>query len=127
MDVRQRAEEMVDGAPPAAMLGELGRLGRGVLLGILVPWVVLSSGKSVIDHVSAIADPDVRDQYRGEWLRRFDDLYRARRQEWRGRPPAGRFAPHRPTSPETKAVGRTGLAEAPTRATLRTSCRMPRI
>jgi hypothetical protein len=35
------------------MLGELGRLGRGVLLGIVVPWVVLSSGKSVIDHVSA--------------------------------------------------------------------------
>jgi hypothetical protein len=36
------------------MLGELGgRLGHGVLLGIVLPWVLLSSGKSVIDHVSA--------------------------------------------------------------------------
>ena len=81
--------------------------------------------RRLLDHVSAIADPDVRDQYRGEWLRRFDDLYRAQRREWRGRPPAGRFAPHRPTSPETKAVGRTGLAEQLGRAVLLGLVRRP--
>ena len=66
--------------------------------------------RRLVDHSAAIADPDVRDQYRGEWLRRFDELYRPQRQ-WTPRPPGrpGFMAPSRPASPEAKAVGRSGL------------------
>src|SRR5690606_7217821 len=65
--------------------------------------------RRLLDHVSAIGDPDVRDQYRAEWLARFDALS-PRRPERRFVPGArGPFAPPRPTSDAAKAVGRTGL------------------
>ena len=64
--------------------------------------------RRLMDHVSVIADPDVRDQYRGEWLRRFGELNPPARRPWSR--PDGRFAaPPRPTSAEAKAVGRSGL------------------
>jgi DNA primase len=73
--------------------------------------------RRLVDHVSAIADPDVREQYRFELMRRFNDLTLPQRQ-WTARPPgtgpgpgrSGRFAPPpRPTSPEAKSVRQAGL------------------
>src|SRR3954471_24918300 len=44
--------------------------------------------RRLLDHVSAIADPDVREQYRSDLLARFDALVRPPRREWtpRGAP-----------------------------------------
>ncbi|MDP8993566.1 MAG: DNA primase, partial [Pseudomonadota bacterium] len=64
--------------------------------------------RRLLDHAAAIADPDVRDQYRGELLRRFAELTRAPERPWRpGRP--GRFVPQRPVSAGAKAVASAGL------------------
>ena len=68
--------------------------------------------RRLMDHVSVIGDPDVRDQYRSELLKRFGDLYERQRQ-WTPQPGrrrgVGFSAPPRPTSPEARAVGRGGL------------------
>ena len=81
--------------------------------------------RRLTDHAAAISDPDVRDQYRGEWLRRFDALYKARRQ-WTARAPGRGFAPPpRPTSAEAKAVGRTGLSPQLGLAVLQGLARFP--
>jgi DNA primase len=73
------------------------------------------------DHASAIQDGDVREQYRFELLKRFNDLTLPQRQ-WTPRPPfkpGARFvSPPRPTSAEARSVGRTGLSPQLGRAVL---------
>jgi len=80
--------------------------------------------RRLMDHVGAIADGHVRDQYRAEFLRRYDALTPAR-PPWR--PGAGgRFVPPpRPASAEAKAVGRTGLSLDLARAVLQGLVRFP--
>lgn len=81
--------------------------------------------RRLADHASAISDPDVRDQYRAEWLRRFDDLYKPQR-KWTPRAPGRGFAPPpRPASAEAKAVGRTGLSPQLGLAVLQGLARFP--
>jgi DNA primase len=77
--------------------------------------------RRLLDHVATIADPDVRDQYRSELLRRFDALTRPPRPAWtpRAGQPRGRFAPPpRPTSDAARALGAAGLAVPLARAVL---------
>jgi DNA primase len=78
--------------------------------------------RRLLDHVSAIQDPDVRDQYRAELLDRFNTLTRreaAPRQPWRkGNFKGGRFEPARPVSAAAKAIGLGGLAAHTARAVL---------
>lgn len=79
------------------------------------------------DHASAIQDPDVREQYRFELLKRFNALTlpQQERRPWvqqRG----GRFTPPpRPTSAEARAVGRVGLSPQLGRAVLAGLVRFP--
>jgi DNA primase len=79
------------------------------------------------DHASAIQDPDVREQYRFELLKRFNALTlpQQERRLWvqqRG----GRFTPPpRPASAEAKALGRTGLSPQLGRAVLAGLVRFP--
>ncbi|WP_114951297.1 DNA primase [Sphingosinicella terrae] len=86
--------------------------------------------RRLLDHVSAIGDPDVRDQYRHELLQRFAVLTRPAQRPWsgpRGRPgPGGRFfQPPRPASAEAKAVGNDGLDPQLARAVLVGMARYP--
>jgi DNA primase len=74
----------------------------------------------LLDHVAAIGDPAVRDQYKSEWLNRFFEQTRPPRREWQ-RPQArgGRFVPPpRPASPQARAVGSAGLGGHTARAVL---------
>jgi len=81
--------------------------------------------RRLMDHVATIADTDVRDQYRGDLLRRYDAQTLPPRQERRWAP-GGRFMPPtRPTSPEAKALGRTGLSGDLGRAVLLGLVRFP--
>jgi DNA primase len=84
--------------------------------------------RRLLDHVTTISDQDVRDQYRSELLKRFSELYERPRQwtprpgQWQNR----RFTPPpRPTSPEARAVGRTGLDPELGRAVLHGLMRFP--
>lgn len=62
--------------------------------------------RRLLDHAGTIQDPDVRDQYRAEFLARCDTLTPARA-PWR---PGGRFVPPpRPASAAAKALGKAGL------------------
>jgi DNA primase len=85
--------------------------------------------RRLLDHVSTISDPDVRDQYRGELMRRFGELFEKPRQwvpagQYRG----GRFTPPpRPASAEAKAVGRAGLDPQLARAVLLGLIRHPEL
>ena len=83
--------------------------------------------RRLLDHVSAIADGDVRDQYRADLLARFDALTRPKRTPWvKGAPPrGGNFAPQRPTSPGAKALGTGGLDPHTSRAVLHGLLRFP--
>jgi len=76
--------------------------------------------RRLLDHVSAIGDPDVRDQYRADLLARFADLTRppapAQRTPWRG--PPGRFQPRQPVSAAARSVGSGGLGKDWARAVL---------
>jgi DNA primase len=87
--------------------------------------------RRLIDHVSAIGDPDVRDQYRHELLERFNTLTRPRREPWTPKPPwtpgaqrkpgqkGGRWTPPpQPTSERAREVGLTGLGAQTARAAL---------
>lgn len=71
--------------------------------------------RRLLDHAATINDPDVRDQYKSEFLRRFDALTRPQRPPYQGRaaPPrrfgAARFVEPRSASPEAKTVSTTGL------------------
>jgi DNA primase len=97
--------------------------------------------RRLLDHVSAIGDADVRDQYRHELLDRFGTLTRPRQQTWspgggggakgvwkKGPGPrGGRFVPHQPLSAEAKAVGVIGLASHTARAVLDGLLRYPEV
>ncbi|HYG31032.1 MAG TPA: DNA primase [Allosphingosinicella sp.] len=65
--------------------------------------------RRLLDHASAIADPDVRDQYRAELLRRFSDLTRPQRPWTPGSPKRGSFVPPRPLSAEARGVASAGI------------------
>jgi DNA primase len=82
--------------------------------------------RRLMDHVSTIADPDVRDQYRAELLRRFAELTPTFQRSWQG--PRGRFTPStRPTSAEAKAVGQAGLDPQLAQAVLQGLARFPHL
>jgi len=94
--------------------------------------------RRLMDHVDAIQDADVREQYRFELLNRFKALTlpQQERRPWvRGRPGGfggarggGRFPPPpRPTTEEAKALGRTGLSPELTRAVLVGLARFPNL
>ena len=88
----------------------------------------------LMDHVAAIGDPDVRDQYRAELLGRFNALTRPPPGPWKkgawgkegwskdGRNAqgqrTGRYAPPTRASERTKAVGTSGLSALTARAVL---------
>ena len=90
--------------------------------------------RRLLDHVSAIADGDVRDQYRMELLARFDALIRPPERRPKSGPRPGRGAPGprdrfmpppRPASAEAKMVGRGGLDPQLGRAVLLGLARFP--
>jgi DNA primase len=87
--------------------------------------------RRLLDHVSAIADPDVREQYRHDLLARFSELTRPPQREWkprewkRGGPPGSRFAQPRPTSEQARAVGSMGLSGHTALAVLQGLLRFP--
>lgn len=83
--------------------------------------------RRLLDHVSAIGDPDVRDQYRHALLDRFNALTRPRREPWSPRQQwkGGKFVPQRPTSPQARAVGAGGLGAQTGRAVLHGLLRFP--
>jgi DNA primase len=80
--------------------------------------------RRLLDLSSSIGDPDVRDQYRVELLRRFDTVSRPQRPPFQPNRPfvAGRFnrfqPPPRPTSDEARALGQGGLDPALARSVL---------
>ena len=84
--------------------------------------------RRLADHASSIQDADVREQYRFELLKRFNALTLPQR-PWTARAPfkpGQRFvAPARPTSPEARSVGRTGLSPQLGRAVLQGLVRFP--
>jgi DNA primase len=80
--------------------------------------------RRLMDHVSVIADHDVRDQYRVEWLNRYSALNPPAQRPWAG--PRGRFVPPtRPASAAAKAVGKAGLDPQLARAVLQGLARFP--
>ncbi|MBX3561871.1 MAG: DNA primase [Sphingomonas sp.] len=76
--------------------------------------------RRLMDHVSAIGDPDVRDQYRAEFLSRFDMLTPRRAERGAGQrfDRRGPFVPIRPVSAGAKQVSRTGVDPKLVRAVL---------
>jgi DNA primase len=79
-----------------------------------------------MDHVSAIGDPNVRQLYRDEWLRKFDALVRPQpqlqgrslypRREWK-KGKDGRFAPPpAPASAAARAISSAGIDKTTARA-----------
>jgi DNA primase len=89
--------------------------------------------RRLLDHAASIGDADVRDQYRGELLDRFNELTRPRQQprqqQWtKGAPGRGRpFVPQRPTSAQAKEVGTSGLGSQWNRAILQGLLRFPAV
>jgi DNA primase len=93
--------------------------------------------RRLLDRADSIRDPDVRDQYRGELLRRFDEVARPPRREFTpaagggARQPwqRGRFGapPPRPTTDAARALGSTGLSPAIARAVLDGLMRHPQL
>ena len=96
--------------------------------------------RRLLDHVGAISDQDVREQYRYEMLERFNALTLPQRQQrqWTERPPqrsGGRFTPGRgggrftpppqPTSADARSVGASGLSPQLARAVLLGLIRFP--
>jgi DNA primase len=81
--------------------------------------------RRLMDHVQAIGDGDVRDQYRADFLKRFNALTlpEQARRPW---VPGGRYAPPpRPASQEARAVGLAGLNPQLGRAVLQGLVRFP--
>ena len=66
--------------------------------------------RRLLDHVGAIADPDVREQYRYELLERFNALTLPQRQQrpWTERPPAARRRPFHAAAPPDLGRGALG-------------------
>jgi DNA primase len=95
--------------------------------------------RRLTDHASAIADPDVRDQYRMELLRRFGELTRPPprapfqpNRQWQpgrggGFKGKGRFEPYRPVSEQAKALATAGLDPRWLRAVLAGLLRHPQV
>ena len=87
--------------------------------------------RRLLDHVAAIQDPDVRDQYRAELMDRFYGLTRPKReQRTQGRWTRGGRSPfplERPVSVEAKAVGAEGLSADLARAVVRGLLRYPEV
>ncbi|HEY0113727.1 MAG TPA: DNA primase [Allosphingosinicella sp.] len=84
--------------------------------------------RRLLDHVSAIQDPDVRDQYRTELIARFNALTAPPPRVWKpGAPFKGRSPPPRPVSERAKAVATGGMAGRALRAVLQGLLRYPDI
>jgi DNA primase len=92
--------------------------------------------RRLLDHVSVIADPDVRDQYRADLLGRFNALTRPPQRQWTPAPPGkwtpaapgkGRWQPPHQASDGAKAVGRGGLSKQTARAALAGLLRFPEL
>ncbi len=83
--------------------------------------------RRLMDHVSAIGDPDVREQYRAEFLSRFDAIMPKRAERAPGQRLDRRtaFAPLRPVSASAKQVSRAGVDPKLVRAVLRGLVRYP--
>jgi len=86
--------------------------------------------RRLLDHVGAISDQDVREQYRHELLERFNALTLPQRQQrqWTERAPrrGGPFPPPpQPTSADARSVGRSGLSPQLARAVLLGLIRFP--
>lgn len=83
--------------------------------------------RRLMDHVSAIGDPDVREQYRAEFLSRFDTLTPRRAERNAGQRFDRRlpFMPIRPVSESAKQVSRSGVDPKLVRAVLRGLVRYP--
>jgi DNA primase len=89
--------------------------------------------RRLTDHAATIADPDVRDQYRSEWIGRYNELTRPKRPEWKpkgawqggGKWPRGKFVPQRPMSANARAVGSGGLGPHTARSVLSGLIRYP--
>lgn len=81
------------------------------------------------DHVAAIRDSDVRDQYRSELLGRFNALTAPPpRRPWTpGAPAGGRFAPRRPVSDQAKALASGGISPKTARSVLHGLLRYPEL
>jgi DNA primase len=82
------------------------------------------------DHVSAIRDADVREQYRAELLGRFNALAAPpQRRSWTpGGPAKGRFAPPpRPVSDQAKALASAGMSPKTARSVLDGLLRYPEL
>ncbi len=76
--------------------------------------------RRLVGHISAIGDPDVRDQYRAELLGRFNAFTRLRPPPRikSGSPRGDRFFPPGRASDRVKAVGSAGLSAHTARAVL---------
>jgi DNA primase len=82
--------------------------------------------RRLMDHASAISDPDVRDQYRHELTRRFSELTRPPQRAWVPQQQGGGwkggarrpFAPLRPVSDQAKALAGSGIDPRTIRAVL---------
>jgi DNA primase len=84
--------------------------------------------RRLLDHASAIADPDVREQYRADFLARFNALTRPPQRVWTPAPPGkGRWQPPSHASDKAKAVGRGGLSSQTARAALAGLLRFPEL
>ena len=82
--------------------------------------------RRLLDHVATIADIDVRDQYRAEWLNRFAALNPApQRRPWVQRPGGRYVPPSRPASAQARAVGQSGLDPELGHAVLQGLARFP--
>ena len=87
--------------------------------------------RRLMDHASAVSDPDVRDQYRSEFLKRFNALTQPPQQQrqWTPRFQPGRGgrypAPPRPASAAARSVGRSGLDPELARSVLQGLLRFP--
>jgi DNA primase len=81
------------------------------------------------DHVAAISDPHVREQYRSELLGRFNALTAPPpRRPWTpGAQAKGRFAPPRPVSDQAKALASGGISPETARSVLHGLLRYPEL
>jgi DNA primase len=83
--------------------------------------------KRLLDHAQAIADPNVRQLYRDEWLGRFDAQFRPQQAPRHNRPftprgewKKGKFTPsQQPTLETTRNVAKTGVEPPIAKALLR--------
>jgi DNA primase len=93
--------------------------------------------RRLLDQAAAVQDPDVRDQYRAELMRRFDAASRPPRREFQpqqSRRPGffqaggrGFQPPPRPTSEAARALGSGGLSPSLGRAVLDGLLRFPEL